>query len=189
MVKSCRSKAELAEIAGTSVSARGSDLRVHFKNTYETVTAVKGMNLLKAKEYLHQVLDKKRCIPYFRYKGGVGRTGQAREFGTTQGRWPQKSVRHVLDLFQNLEANANVKGLRIEDLYIWHAAVHRAAKGRRRTYRAHGRINPWMSHPCHIELICKPKEVAVPKPKADGEHEQTSLNRRQNHTRQMPLDA
>ena len=30
--------------------------------------------------------------------------------------------------------------------------VNRAAKMRRRTYRAHGRINPYMSSPCHIEV-------------------------------------
>jgi large subunit ribosomal protein L17e len=34
---------------------------------------------------------------------------------------------------------------------------------RRRTYRAHGRINPYMSHPCHIELILAPKGEEVPR--------------------------
>ena len=33
-----------------------------------------------------------------------------------------------------------------------HSQVNRAAKMRRRTYRAHGRINPYMSSPCHIEV-------------------------------------
>lgn len=31
----------------------------------------------------------------------------------------------------------------------------------RRTYRAHGRINPYMSMPCHVELILAEKEAAV----------------------------
>ncbi len=31
----------------------------------------------------------------------------------------------------------------------------------RRTYRAHGRINPYMSMPCHVELILAEKETAV----------------------------
>ncbi len=31
----------------------------------------------------------------------------------------------------------------------------------RRTYRAHGRINAYMSSPCHIELILEEKEQAV----------------------------
>ena len=36
--------------------------------------------------------------------------------------------------------------------------VNRAPKMRRRTYRAHGRINPYMSSPCHIELTLAEKE-------------------------------
>ena len=34
---------------------------------------------------------------------------------------------------------------------------------RRRTYRAHGRINAYMSCPAHIELICVESTEAVPK--------------------------
>ena len=36
--------------------------------------------------------------------------------------------------------------------YISHVQVNHAAKGRRRTYRAHGRINPYMNNPCHVEI-------------------------------------
>merc|ERR1712216_501843 len=38
--------------------------------------------------------------------------------------------------------------------------LNRAAKMRRRTYRAHGRINPYMSSPCHIEITLVEKEQA-----------------------------
>eukprot|EP01053_Blabericola_migrator_P006498 Blabericola_migrator_1__6497@NODE_327_length_9735_cov_125_899772_g264_i0_p6_GENE_NODE_327_length_9735_cov_125_899772_g264_i0NODE_327_length_9735_cov_125_899772_g264_i0_p6_ORF_typecomplete_len190_score30_43Ribosomal_L22/PF00237_19/1_5e33_NODE_327_length_9735_cov_125_899772_g264_i043804949 len=189
MVKSCILPKDLAEITAVSVSSRGSDLRVHFKNTYEVAGAIRGMNLLEAKAYLQAVLEHKRCIPFRKYNGGVGRTAQAKEHGTTQGRWPEKSIKYILDLIRNLEANAVKKELNIDELYIWHMAVQRAAKGRRRTYRAHGRINPYMSHPCHIEIICKLKQVDVPKPLADGEHETTRLNARSNRARKIPVDA
>jgi len=43
-------------------------------------------------------------------------------------------------------------------LVIDHIQVNRAPKIRRRTYRAHGRINPYQSSPCHIELILNEKE-------------------------------
>lgn len=36
---------------------------------------------------------------------------------------------------------------------------------RRRTYRAHGRINPYMSSPCHLEVILTEKEEYVSKVK------------------------
>ena len=67
------------------------------------------MSIIKAKAYLKDVLAQRRCVPYTRYYGGIGRTGQAKEFGRSLGRWPQKSVNVVLGLLQNLEANANAK--------------------------------------------------------------------------------
>ena len=44
-------------------------------------------------------------------------------------------------------------------------SVNRAAQMRRRTYRAHGRINAYMSSPCHIELILTEKDDVVVKGK------------------------
>jgi large subunit ribosomal protein L17e len=66
------------------------------------------MTIKTAQKYLNQVLEHKRCIPFRRFKGATGRTGQAKEFGLVQGRWPEKSVKIVLNLLANLEANANV---------------------------------------------------------------------------------
>merc|ERR1711918_287218 len=86
----------------TSCKAKGSDLRVHFKNTRETAMAIKNMNLEKAKKYLEDVIDKKRAIPFRRFCGGVGRTAQAAPAGSTNGqaRWPKKSCEFVLGLLQ-----------------------------------------------------------------------------------------
>lgn len=143
--------------------ARGSYLRVHFKNTRETAMAVKGMKLNKALEYLEAVKDHKRCIPFRRFKGGVGRTGQAKVFKVTQGRWPVKSVEFITGLLKNAASNAETKGLETESLVVKHVQVNQAPKQRRRTYRAHGRINPYLSHPCHIEIVCEPEDVQVEK--------------------------
>lgn len=41
----------------------------------------------------------------------------------------------------------------MEKVKITHACVNQAPKMRRRTYRAHGRINAYMSSPAHIELV------------------------------------
>jgi large subunit ribosomal protein L17e len=54
-----------------------------------------------------------------------------------------------------------VKGLDVDSLYISHIQVNKAMQQRRRTYRAHGRINPYMSSPCHVELILSEKEGTV----------------------------
>nr|GMD11182.1 60S ribosomal protein L17-2 [Ipomoea batatas] len=147
-----------------SCKARGSDLRVHFKNTRETAHAIRKLPLGKAKRYLEDVLAHKQAIPFTRFCRGVGRTAQAKNrHPNGQGRWPVKSAKFILDLLKNAESNAEVKGLDVDILYISHIQVNQAQKQRRRTYRAHGRINPYMSSPCHIELILSEKEEPVKK--------------------------
>ena len=66
---------------------------------------------------------------------------QCKNQGWTQGRWPKKSALILLHLLKNAESNAEVKMLNTDALVIDHICVQRAAKIRRRTYRAHGRIN------------------------------------------------
>ena len=160
-----------------TVKASGAYLRVHFKNTRETAHALRGLSLEKATAYLQAVKDHKRCIPFTRFHGGVGRTGQAKEFKWTMGRWPIKSVELVEGLLQNAAANAEVKGLDAGKLFISHIQVNRAPKQRRRTYRAHGRINPYQSSPSHVELVLTEKAEDVPKA-ADAPVAAKALTRR-----------
>ena len=54
-------------------------------------------------------------------------------------------------MLKNAESNAELKGLDLDSLVIEHIQVNKAPKMRRRTYRAHGRINPYMSSPCHSD--------------------------------------
>nr|XP_015100878.1 LOW QUALITY PROTEIN: 60S ribosomal protein L17-like [Vicugna pacos] len=150
-----------------SCKSRGSNLRVHFKNTRETAQAIKGMHIRKATKYLKDVTLQKQCVPFRRYNGGVGRCAQAKQWGWTQGRWPKKSAEFLLHMLKNAESNAELKGLDVDSLVIEHIQVNKAPKMRRRTNRAHGRINPYMSSPCHIEMILTEKEQIVPKPEEE----------------------
>merc|ERR1719443_165877 len=90
--------------ASKSCKAAGTELRTHYKNMYNVVQAIKGMEFRKAVSYLEAVLEKKRCIPFRRYTGCIGRTPQAKEFKMSQGRWPIKSTKVVLDLLRNAES-------------------------------------------------------------------------------------
>lgn len=121
------------------------------------------MPLRRAQRFLKNVVDKKECVPFRRFNGGVGRCAQAKQWKTTQGRWPKKSAEFLLQLLRNAESNADYKGLDVDRLVIDHIQVNRAPCLRRRTYRAHGRINPYMSSPCHIEVILTEKEEVVAK--------------------------
>jgi len=111
------------------------------QNTRETAQAIRKMTLRRAVKFLKNVSDKKECVPFRRFNGGVGRCAQAKQWKTTQGRWPKKSAEFLLQLLKNAESNADFKGLDIERLVIDHIQVNRAPCLRRRTYRAHGRIN------------------------------------------------
>merc|ERR1712235_115315 len=155
---------------GKSCKTKGSDLRVHFKNTREAAQAIKGMHLNKAVAYMKAVIAKERCIPFNRLSGSIGRTAQTKEFRspTSKGCWPEKSCRILLGMLKNAESNAEVKGLDVDALVIDHIQVNAAAKQRRRTYRAHGRINPYMASPCHVEIILSEHEVAVARAAESG---------------------
>jgi large subunit ribosomal protein L17e len=48
-------------------------------------------------------------------------------------------------------------------LSIDHVQVNRAAKGRRRTYRAHGRIGPYLSCQANVQIYATEKAVDVKK--------------------------
>lgn len=62
-----------------------------------------------------------------------------------------------------------MKGLDVDNLELFHIQVNRAQKQRRRTYRAHGRTNPYMSSPCHIELVLSEKDQKVRKSDEEDE--------------------
>ena len=139
------------------------DLRAHYKNTYETARACRGMALLKAIEYMDNVAEHKSVIPFRRYTGGPGRHAMCKNIGHHNGRFPAKSVKHVKALLVNLKSNAEARGLDVEKCQISHVCTQRAVSGRRRTYRAHGRISPYLSSNCHVEFHCTEKAPQVAK--------------------------
>ena len=166
-------------LAEKSCKARGSDLRVHFKNTREAAMAIKGMSLRRATRYLNNVLEHQEAIPFRRFVGGIGRHKQSHQHkGATQTRWPKKSAEILLGLLKNAESNAEVQGLNVDALQLTHLQVQRAQKQRRRTYRAHGRINPYMSNPCHIEMILTEREGPVVRAAETGQQKYKKVSQK-----------
>lgn len=156
-----------------AAKARGTHLRVHFKHTREIGQAIKGRTVANARQYLEDVLAFKAAIPFTKYTGGIGRHAVAKQYKTPGDKvqWPQKATKVFLDLLRNIESNAEAKGLELEKVIVTSVNCNQAPKMRRRTYRAHGRINAYQSSPAHIEIIVeekgeeivKEKEVVAPK--------------------------
>merc|ERR1711964_276310 len=160
-----------------SARSRGSYLRVSFKNTRETAQAINGWKVQRAIKYLENVQEFKECIPMRRYAGSTGRSAQGKNFGVSKAHHPVKSASFLLDLLKNAEANADTKGLDPSNLIVKHIQVNQAPKQRRRTYRAHGRINPYMSNPSHIELILTEAAEVVQKSNQTLERRMNSRQR------------
>lgn len=59
-----------------SARARGSYLRVSFKNTRETAQAINGWKLQRAVAFLENVKEHKEAVPMRRYAGSTGRCAQ-----------------------------------------------------------------------------------------------------------------
>ena len=55
-----------------------------------------------------------------------------------------KSAEFLLHMLKNAESNAELKGLDVDSLVIEHIQVNKAPEMQRRTFRAHGWINPYM---------------------------------------------
>ena len=134
------------------------------------------MLLTKAEEYLNDVLEHKRCIPYSRFDHSVGRCSAAIQFGLTKGRYPEKSVRLVLNLLKNAKSNAEAKKLNIDKLIIKNVFVNQATEGRRTTDRAHGSINAYCSSNCHVEILCEELKEKVKKEKKEEEKKTRFIN-------------
>ena len=60
-----------------------------------------------------------------------------------------------------------MKGLDVDNLELFHIQVNRAQQQRRRTYRAHGRIGPYMSNPAHIEIVVAEEGAKIAKAKPE----------------------
>jgi large subunit ribosomal protein L17e len=104
-----------------AAKSKVADLRAHFKNTYNTALAVKGLRLKKAIAYMDNVLEHKAIIGFRKFS--VSRHAQCKVQGTSTGRWPEKSAKAVRELLLNLKANAEKKGLDTDKCVITHVVV------------------------------------------------------------------
>lgn len=123
------------------------------KDAREVCRALKGLSLDRARALLEEVLRLKRPIAFRRYKKeGSHRRGLE---GFHSGAFPQKVVKKLLGLLDNLEAVADYKGLSPERLLIVHAAAYPGVKLKRFQPRAFGRSSPKNRALVHVELVAQ----------------------------------
>jgi large subunit ribosomal protein L22 len=133
-----------------TVKCSGRELRISPKAATEICNAIRGMKLPKAKQLLEEVEEKKKSIPSRRYKKEVPHRGHQ---GFHAGRYPVKAANRIRKLLDELEANAEYRGLDPEKMKIMHAASHRGMKIRKYIPRAFGRASAYYNTLTHIELV------------------------------------
>jgi large subunit ribosomal protein L22 len=142
-----------------TVKASGREVRVSHKTAREVCAAVKGMMLGEAKEFLQQVIQKEKPVPFRRFKKKVGHRHGLE--GAFAGRYPVKAAQKILEILEGAEANADFKGLDIENLRIIHASAYPGMKIKRHIPRAFGRSSPRFKTLCHIEVALEQVEEAA----------------------------
>ena len=139
-----------------TAKASGRELRVSPKHAREVCRTIKGMKVEQAKDYLNQVIMKKKPVPFRRFNKKVGhRHGLEKAFA---GRYPVNAARQVLNVLEGAEANAEYKGLDLERLKIIHASAYPGMKIKRFTPRAFGRSSPRFNTLSHVELVLEEME-------------------------------
>ncbi len=122
--------------------AVGRSLDISTKHSVEVCSFIRGKTLQNAKKLLNEVIGKKRAVPYKRYKRELPHRP-----GMASGRYPVKTCMGILNILKSAEANAQFKGLGVNDLVIRHISAQRGPTtrhfGRRRT----------MSKRTHLEVV------------------------------------
>jgi large subunit ribosomal protein L22 len=138
-----------------TVKASGRELKVSHKAAREVCKAVKGMTLSQSKDFLRDVMVKRRPVPYTRYTKKLGHKGGMEK--NCVGRFPVKTAEKILHVIQAAQANAENKGLDVDRLSIMHAAAYQGIKLKRFTPRAHGRASPKFDTTTHVEIVLEEK--------------------------------
>jgi large subunit ribosomal protein L22 len=138
-----------------TAKASGRELKVSHKAAREVCKAIKGMNLTNAKEYLRDVITKKKPIPYTRYTKKLGHKGGVQK--RFAGRYPTKTAEQVLHVIEAAQANAEDKGLDVDRLRIIHAVAYQGIKLKRYKPRAQGRSSPKYETTTHVEIVLDEK--------------------------------
>jgi large subunit ribosomal protein L22 len=125
---------------------------ISHKHAREIAVAINGLTIEKARDYLQAVVNKERAIAFRRYNNQVGHRSDP---GMMSGRYPQKSAKEFIKVLDNLESNAEYKGMDLDRLKIVNATVHKGVLVKRFTPRAMGRATPKNNVLTHVELVAQ----------------------------------
>ena len=131
--------------------ASGREINMSPKAAREVCNTIKGKKLSSAISLLEDVILLNKSIPFRRHKKEVAHRRSTDKFHA--GRYPVKVAKHISLILNEVESNADFKGLDVSNLRIIHAAAHRGRTIPGYIPRAMGRSSPMNHELVHIEII------------------------------------
>jgi large subunit ribosomal protein L22 len=128
--------------------ARGIEVPMSPKKTYEVLNAIRGLPVARAETYLEEVIALRRAVPFRRYNQEV-----AHKRGTGPGRFPKKVATNVLAVLRNARENAEYEGMDADLLYVHVAACARGRIRKATMPRAQGRATAWNEQTTNVEIV------------------------------------
>ncbi len=136
-----------------AAKAMGYEMPISFKHAVEICRELRGKKLKDAMKLLEDVIALKRPIPFKRYKKKVAhKSGLYKWYA---GRYPQKAAKFILKVLNNLKANAEYKGLNVDELVIVHAQAKKGRVIKKYVPRAFGRATPWFQQLTTVEVVAE----------------------------------
>ncbi len=135
--------------------AFGKELMISPKHAREICRELRGKKLDFALDYLEDVIEMKRPLP-FRYYTAA--TGHKRGTGFGAGRYPIKAAKAVKKILEEAQFNADYKGLTSEDMRIAHMTSYTGKVSRGWKPRAQGRSTPFDHQTVNLEIILEELE-------------------------------
>jgi large subunit ribosomal protein L22 len=131
-----------------AVKAMGRDMNVSFKDMIIVAETIRGMRLAEAIRLLEDVKAKKKPIQYRRFQAGIGhRKGNQPKIA----KYPVKAASYALEVLENLQGNAEFKGLDPENVSIIHSqAQHGVSRPRR---KPKGRYKVRETEFVHLQVV------------------------------------
>jgi len=141
---------------GVSVGrARGVELPMSPKKTYEVLNAIRGLSLDRARRVLEEAAALEHAIPFRRYNQET-----AHHRGSGPGRFPVKVARQVLQILKNAEENAEYDSLDTDRLFVKIAASSRGRIRKATMPRAQGRATAWNEQTTNVEIVLAERKEA-----------------------------
>ena len=137
----------------TSARAIGKEMPISPKFTREICGMVRGLKVNKAIDTLEGVIALETPVPLKRYNKRV-----SHKQGVGPGRYPKKAAAAVLGVINSAVANAEYKGLNVDDMVVKTITASRGRVTPGHMPRAHGRATEWNQDTVNLEVIIEEVE-------------------------------